>query len=137
VDAQALVALAGAQPLDQVGLAQQHPAHGHELEPVGHRPVDRFQTVDPAEEDQWHVEDGTELASVRQEVGLFVGIALEKPPSEQLETGPHGLGKTAGLRVEPLAGDDLEERNGRLLVPQSGAAIDDELVRGLRDADQR
>jgi AbrB family looped-hinge helix DNA binding protein len=42
----------------------------------------------------------------------------------------------AGLRVEPLAGDDLEERDGRLLVPRSGTAVDDELVRGLRDADQ-
>jgi AbrB family looped-hinge helix DNA binding protein len=43
----------------------------------------------------------------------------------------------AGLRVEPRAGDDLEERQGRLLVPRSGAAIDDEFVRGLRDADRR
>ena len=43
----------------------------------------------------------------------------------------------AGLRVEPLAGEDFEERDGRLLVPRSGTAIDDELVRGLRDADQR
>jgi AbrB family looped-hinge helix DNA binding protein len=43
----------------------------------------------------------------------------------------------AGLRVEPLAGEDLEERDGRLVVPRSGTTIDDELVRGLRDADQR
>jgi bifunctional DNA-binding transcriptional regulator/antitoxin component of YhaV-PrlF toxin-antitoxin module len=43
----------------------------------------------------------------------------------------------AGLRVEPLAGDDLEERDGLLLVPRSGAALDDDLVRGLRDADRR
>lgn len=43
----------------------------------------------------------------------------------------------AGLRVEPLAGDDVEEREGRLLVPRSGVAIGDEMVRGLRDADQR
>lgn len=43
----------------------------------------------------------------------------------------------AGLRVEPLAGDDVEEREGRLLVPRSGVAIGDEMLRGLRDADQR
>jgi AbrB family looped-hinge helix DNA binding protein len=41
------------------------------------------------------------------------------------------------LRVEPLAGDSLEEQDGRLVIPASGAAIDDELVRSLRDADQR
>jgi len=42
-----------------------------------------------------------------------------------------------GLRVEPLASDSLDERDGRLLIPSSGAALDDELVRSLRDADQR
>ena len=39
----------------------------------------------------------------------------------------------AGLRVEPRAGDDLEERDGRLLVPRSSVAIDDELVWGVRE----
>lgn len=43
----------------------------------------------------------------------------------------------AGLRIEPIAGDDVDEEDGRLVVPQSGTAIDDELVRALRDADQR
>jgi AbrB family looped-hinge helix DNA binding protein len=43
----------------------------------------------------------------------------------------------AGLRVEPRAGDDLDERDGRLLVPRSGAPIDDDVVRDLRDGDQR
>jgi hypothetical protein len=43
----------------------------------------------------------------------------------------------AGLRVEPLAGDTLEERGGRLVIPSGGAEIDDELVRSLRDAGQR
>ena len=43
----------------------------------------------------------------------------------------------AGLRVEAIAGDDLEERDGRLVVPSSGAALDDEMIRALRDADQR
>jgi AbrB family looped-hinge helix DNA binding protein len=41
------------------------------------------------------------------------------------------------LRVEPLAGDDLEDRAGRLVVPTSGVVIDDDDVRSLRDADQR
>lgn len=43
----------------------------------------------------------------------------------------------AGLRVEPIARDVLEERHGRLVVPPSGTPIDDETVRALRDADQR
>lgn len=43
----------------------------------------------------------------------------------------------AALRVEPLAGDSLEERGGRLVIPADGAEIDDELVRSLRDAHQR
>ena len=43
----------------------------------------------------------------------------------------------AGLRVEPLAGDSLDERDGRLVIPAGGAEINDELVRSLRDAGQR
>jgi AbrB family looped-hinge helix DNA binding protein len=43
----------------------------------------------------------------------------------------------AGLRLEPLAGDALEERDGRLVIPAGGAEIDDELVRSLRDAGRR
>ena len=43
----------------------------------------------------------------------------------------------AGLRVEPLADDSLEERDGLLVIPAAGVKITDELVRSLRDADQR
>ena len=42
-----------------------------------------------------------------------------------------------GLRVEPLAEDLLEERDGRLVIPPSGTPVDDETVRALRDAGQR
>jgi AbrB family looped-hinge helix DNA binding protein len=42
-----------------------------------------------------------------------------------------------GLRVEPLAGESLVERDGRLVIPAAGARIDDDLVRALRDAGQR
>lgn len=41
------------------------------------------------------------------------------------------------LRVETLAGEALEERAGRLVIPAGGAGIDDDLVRALRDLDQR
>lgn len=43
----------------------------------------------------------------------------------------------AALRVEVVADDALDEREGRLVVPASGALIDDDLVRFLRDADRR
>jgi len=43
----------------------------------------------------------------------------------------------AGLRVEPLAGESLDERDGRLVIPAGGARIDDSLVQSLRDAGQR
>ena len=42
----------------------------------------------------------------------------------------------AGLRVEPVAADDLVERGGRWVIPGAGSIIDDDLVQGLRDADQ-
>ena len=41
------------------------------------------------------------------------------------------------LRVEPVPGEGLEERSGRLVIPASGAALSDEDVRALRDAGQR
>lgn len=41
------------------------------------------------------------------------------------------------LRIEPLATEFLEERDGRLVIPSAGAQIDDDLVRSLRDAGQR
>lgn len=42
-----------------------------------------------------------------------------------------------GLRVEPIAGDKVVERAGRLVIPEAGVPIDDDDVRTLRDADQR
>jgi AbrB family looped-hinge helix DNA binding protein len=43
----------------------------------------------------------------------------------------------AALRVEPLAGESLGEREGRLVIPAGGADVDDAVVRTLRDAGQR
>lgn len=42
-----------------------------------------------------------------------------------------------GIRVEPIALESLESRAGRLVIPAAGTPIDDEMVRALRDADQR
>jgi hypothetical protein len=43
----------------------------------------------------------------------------------------------AGLHVEPLSDDYLADEDGMLVIPASGALISDDLVRMLRDADQR
>ncbi|HEY3717231.1 MAG TPA: AbrB/MazE/SpoVT family DNA-binding domain-containing protein [Jatrophihabitantaceae bacterium] len=43
----------------------------------------------------------------------------------------------AALRVEPITSDALEQSAGRLVIPKSGIALDDDAVRALRDADQR
>lgn len=43
----------------------------------------------------------------------------------------------AALRVEAIAQGEVEERNGRLVIPASGESISIDDVRSLRDADQR
>ena len=43
----------------------------------------------------------------------------------------------AGLHIEPLAGDRLEDEDGFLVIPAADSAVSDDLVRTLRDADQR
>lgn len=67
-------------------------------------------------------------------------LVLPKPLRDQVGLRPGAVEVFAdgtGLRVEPIAGDTLEERDGLLVVPRSGVTIDDDLVRALRYADQR
>lgn len=61
---------------------------------------------------------------LREELGLRPGIV------EVVADG-------AALRVEPIADADLDERQGRLVIPPSGVVIDDAGVQALRHADQR
>ncbi|MEA2154891.1 MAG: hypothetical protein QOE11_1031 [Solirubrobacteraceae bacterium] len=61
---------------------------------------------------------------LRDHVGLQPG---------EVEITPDG----AGLRIEPLAVDSLDQRDGRLVIAASGAPLGDEFVRSLRDAGQR
>ena len=42
----------------------------------------------------------------------------------------------AAIRIEPVAGDDLREKDGLLVVPATGTAFDDAMVRDLIDADR-
>ena len=59
--------------------------------------------------------------ALRDSLGLVPG---------EVEVTPDG----AGLRIEPLADGRLEDEEGLLVIP---AAVRDDLVRTLRDADQR
>ena len=43
----------------------------------------------------------------------------------------------AGLHIEPLADDLLDDEDGLLVIPASDVTVSDELVRTLRNADQR
>jgi hypothetical protein len=65
---------------------------------------------------------------------------IPKQLRDQLGLGPGEVEVSAygaGLRVEPVAGEALEERDGRLVIPAEGAEISAELVQTLRDADRR
>lgn len=43
----------------------------------------------------------------------------------------------AGLHIEPLADDLLDDEDGLLVIPAGDVVVSDEFVRALRDADQR
>jgi AbrB family looped-hinge helix DNA binding protein len=67
-------------------------------------------------------------------------LVIPKELRDRVGLAPGKVEVTAegtGLRVEPIASDSLAERDGLLVIPASGIALDDELVRSLRDADQR
>lgn len=60
---------------------------------------------------------------IRRQVGLTSG---------EVEITADG----AAVRIEPVAGEELIEVDGRLAIPASGVPIDDDLVQGLIDADR-
>jgi AbrB family looped-hinge helix DNA binding protein len=62
--------------------------------------------------------------ALRDRVGLRPG------PAEVTVDG-------AALRIEPVAGEAVERRRDRLVIPASGMTLDDDDVRALRDADRR
>lgn len=67
-------------------------------------------------------------------------LVIPKPLRDRVGLRPGEVEVTAagtGLRVEPLATEFLEERDGRLVITAAGAQIDDDAVQALRDAGQR
>jgi AbrB family looped-hinge helix DNA binding protein len=67
-------------------------------------------------------------------------LVIPKPLRDRLGLRPGVVEVTAdgsSLRVEPIVSEQLDERDGRLIIPASGVTLDDDDVRSLRDADQR
>jgi AbrB family looped-hinge helix DNA binding protein len=62
--------------------------------------------------------------SLRDSVGLRPGVVDVRADG-------------TGIRIDAPADESLDERAGRLLIPASGASVNDEVVRSLRDAGQR
>src|SRR3546814_15619916 len=67
-------------------------------------------------------------------------LVIPKPLRDRLGLRPGEVEVTAdgaALRVEAVAGGDVEERRGRLVIPATGESLTIDDVRSLRDADQR
>lgn len=67
-------------------------------------------------------------------------LVIPKPLRDRLGLRPGEVEVTAdgaALRVEAIAEGDVEERDGRLVIPASGHPVTVDDVRSLRDADQR
>jgi AbrB family looped-hinge helix DNA binding protein len=67
-------------------------------------------------------------------------LVIPKQLRDRLGFGPgvvEVVADGAALRVEPLAAESLDERGGLLVIPATGAGLDDEAVQALRHADQR
>lgn len=67
-------------------------------------------------------------------------VVIPKPLRDRLGLRPgevEFIPDGSGVRIEPLAQDEVVELHGRLVIPSEGTPIDDVLVRALRDADQR
>jgi AbrB family looped-hinge helix DNA binding protein len=67
-------------------------------------------------------------------------LVIPKSLRDRLGIEPGEVEVTAdgsSLRVEPVHDDTLVEHNGRLVIPGSRVEVTDEMIRDLRDADQR
>jgi AbrB family looped-hinge helix DNA binding protein len=67
-------------------------------------------------------------------------LVIPKALRDQLGLGPGEVDVTAdgaAIRVQPISGDEVVERDGLLVVPASGTPVTDEMVMALRDAGRR
>jgi AbrB family looped-hinge helix DNA binding protein len=67
-------------------------------------------------------------------------VVIPKPLRDRLGLRVGEVEVTAdgnAVRIEPVAGDQLQQRGNRLVIPAAGEPLTDDDVRSLRDADQR
>jgi AbrB family looped-hinge helix DNA binding protein len=67
-------------------------------------------------------------------------LVIPKPLRDHLGLRPGEVEVVAdgsALRVEPLADEAVEERDGLLVIPSDGSSLDDDAIRALRDAGRR
>jgi AbrB family looped-hinge helix DNA binding protein len=67
-------------------------------------------------------------------------LVVPKVLRDQIGLGPGPVDLVVdgvAIRIEPAAGNGLAEEAGLLIIPASGATVDDEVVTALRDADRR
>lgn len=87
VDAARGGAGAGGPLVDDVGVVEDGSGHGHELEAGSQAAFRGGQFADASEQDDGHVERHSELPGLIEEVGLFVGVGVEEPVSDEPEPG--------------------------------------------------
>src|SRR6478735_6937047 len=115
VDADARGGAAGGEAVHEVRLAEQRPAHGDELEAVGHRPLHRVEAVDAAELHERHRERGPEAQLLLAEVGLLEGVLLEEAATHgrpHAEPDHRGHGRRE-LRDRGLAAEEVHRVHQR------------------------
>lgn len=80
------------------------------------------------------------LACMKAKVDAEGRLVILKPLRDRLGLLPGAVEVVVdgtGIHIEPIATDELgEEAGGRLVIGASGLPVDDEMVRGLRLADQ-
>jgi len=67
-------------------------------------------------------------------------LVIPKPLRDRLGLVPGDVEVTAdgaGLHIEPVTDDQLDDEDGLLVIPAGDTVVSDDLVQALRDADQR